>query len=163
MLGGVVLFVGLFFASTISTIWQFYFWIGIVSAAGIALIGMVPHVAIITREYPQRRGTALGIAWAGGGVGIVLLVPVTQLMIDKWDWSMAYIGLAVMTVLLVIPPCSFFCRRRARPSPPKPRRALLRRIKAHRQKPIGPSKERSRIRLFGCCLSRGCWRAWATR
>jgi MFS family permease len=48
-LGGLVLAVGLSFASTISSIWQFYFWIGIVSAVGIALIGMVPHVAIITR------------------------------------------------------------------------------------------------------------------
>jgi MFS family permease len=57
MFGGLVLFIGLGFASTISSIWQFYFWIGIVSAAGIALIGMVPHVAIITREFPERRGT----------------------------------------------------------------------------------------------------------
>jgi MFS family permease len=108
MAGGVVLFLGLSLASTISSIWQFYFWIGIVSAAGIALIGMVPHVAILTREFPQRRGTALGIAWAGGGFGIVLLVPVTQLMIDKWDWSWAYIGLAVITALLVIPPVQLF-------------------------------------------------------
>lgn len=111
MLGGLVLAVGLSFASTISSLWQFYFWIGIVAAAGIALIGMVPHVAILTREFPQRRGTALGIAWAGGGVGIVLLVPVTQLMIDKWDWSMAYLGLAAITFLLVIPPVQFFLPR----------------------------------------------------
>jgi MFS family permease len=108
MAGGLVLFLGLGLASTISSIWQFYFWIGIVSAAGIALIGMVPHVAIITREFPQRRGTALGIAWAGGGVGIVLLVPVTQLMINHWGWSWAYVGLAVITVLLVIPPVQLF-------------------------------------------------------
>jgi MFS family permease len=106
--GGIVLFLGLGLASTINSIWQFYFWIGIISAAGIALIGMVPHVAIISREFPQRRGTALGIAWAGGGVGIVLLVPVTQLMINHWGWSTAYVGLAVITVLLVIPPVAFF-------------------------------------------------------
>lgn len=106
--GGIILFLGLGFASTVSALWQFYLWIGIVSAAGIALIGMVPHVAIISREFPQRRGTALGIAWAGGGVGIVLLVPVTQLMIDKWGWSWAYIGLAIITVLLVIPPVQLF-------------------------------------------------------
>ncbi len=108
MFGGLVLFVGLGFASTISSIWQFYFWIGIVAAAGIALIGMVPHVAIITREFPERRGTAFGIAWAGGGVGIVLLVPLAQLMVDRWDWSMAYLGLAAITALLVIPPVQFF-------------------------------------------------------
>ncbi|MGH7854577.1 MAG: MFS transporter [Candidatus Binatia bacterium] len=108
MFGGLVLFVGLGFASTISSLWQFYFWIGIVSAAGIALIGMVPHVAIITREFPERRGTAFGIAWAGGGVGIVLLVPAAQLMIEKWDWSIAYLGLAVITALLIIPPVQLF-------------------------------------------------------
>jgi len=106
--GGLVLAAGLSLASTISSIWQFYFWIGIVSAAGIALIGMVPHVAIISREFPQRRGTALGIAWSGGGVGIVLLVPATQLMISNWGWSAAYVGLAVITAMLVIPPVPLF-------------------------------------------------------
>jgi len=111
--GGLVLAFGLSMASTISSLWQFYFWIGIVSAAGIALIGMVPHVAIISRAFPQRRGTALGIAWAGGGVGIVLLVPVTQLMINNWGWPMAYIGLAAVTSLLVIPPVPFFLPRHA--------------------------------------------------
>jgi len=111
MIGGAVLFIGLGFASTISSIWQLYFWIGIVGAAGIALIGMVPHVAIITRNFPERKGTALGIAWAGGGVGIVLLVPVTQLMIDRWGWSSAYLGLAFITILLVIPPVLYFLPR----------------------------------------------------
>ncbi len=106
--GGLVLALGLSFSSTISSLWEFYFWVGIVTAAGIALIGMVPHVAIISREYARRRATALGIAWAGGGMGIVLLVPVTQLMVDEWGWSMAYIGLAVITAFLVIPPVQVF-------------------------------------------------------
>jgi MFS family permease len=108
MLGGLVLALGLGFSATISSLWEFYFWVGMVCALGIALIGMVPHVAILSREFPQRRGTALGIAWAGGGVGIVLLVPLTQLMIDKWTWPMAYLGLAALTLLLVIPPVQFF-------------------------------------------------------
>lgn len=115
--GGLVLAVGLALASTISAVWQLYFWIGIVAALGIAMIGMVPHVAILSREFPQRRGTALGIAWAGGGVGIVLLVPVTQLMIDRWGWSAAYIGLAVITALLVIPPVLFFLPRSEKRGP----------------------------------------------
>jgi MFS family permease len=116
-LGGLVLLIGLGFASTISSIWQFYFWIGIVSAVGIALIGMVPHVAIITRAFPERKGTALGIAWAGGGVGIVLLVPVTQLMIDRWGWSPAYIGLAAITALLVIAPTLYFLPAQSKRAP----------------------------------------------
>ena len=119
--GGVVLCAALGLASSISSLWQFYFWIGIVSAAGIALVGMVPHVAIITREFPQRRGTALGIAWAGGGLGIVLLVPAVQLMVDRWGWSTAYLGLAAITALLIIPPVQIFLPAgKAKTIPAKP-------------------------------------------
>src|SRR3970282_763856 len=43
-----------------------------------------------------------------GGVGIVLLVPATQLMISNWGWSAAYVGLAGITAMLVIPPIPLF-------------------------------------------------------
>ena len=108
MMGGFVLALGLALSATISSLWEFYLWVGIVCAMGIALIGMVPHVAILSRAFPRRRGTALGVAWAGGGVGIVLLVPVTQIMIDEWSWPMAYVGLAAITLLMVIPPVQLF-------------------------------------------------------
>ncbi len=117
ILGGLVLAVGLALSSTIASIWQLYFCVGVITAAGLALIGMVPHVAILSREFAQRRATALGIAWAGGGVGIVLLVPFAQLMITRWGWPTAYIGLAVTAVCLVIPPVLFFFPAVAREAP----------------------------------------------
>lgn len=104
MLGGLVLAVGLAFCSTISSVWTFYFWLGIVCAAGISLIGMVPHVTIISRHYAHRKATALGIAWAGGGVGIFLLVPATAAMVSDWGWPSAYLGLAALVSVVVIPP-----------------------------------------------------------
>ena len=108
VLGGMVLAVGLACSATISSVWQLYFWVGIVSAAGISLIGMVPHVAIISRHYASRKATALGIAWAGGGVGIFLLVPATAAMVSNWGWPSAYVGLAILVVVLVIPAVFFF-------------------------------------------------------
>jgi predicted MFS family arabinose efflux permease len=69
---------------------------------------MVPHVAIISRHYASRKATALGIAWAGGGVGIFLLVPATAAMISRWGWPSAYVGLALLVVILVIPAVLFF-------------------------------------------------------
>ncbi|MPZ78731.1 MAG: MFS transporter [Deltaproteobacteria bacterium] len=108
VLGGMVLAVGLACSATISSVWQLYFWVGIVSAAGISLIGMVPHVAIISRHYASRKVTALGIAWAGGGVGIFLLVPATAAMVSNWGWPSAYVGLAILVVILVIPAVFFF-------------------------------------------------------
>jgi MFS family permease len=105
--GGLVLAAGLSLASTISSIWQFYFWIGIVSAFGIALIGMVPHVAIITREFPQRRGTALGIAWAAA---VWASCSWCRRPVDDQQPGLAPqpIGLAVITAMLVIPPVPLF-------------------------------------------------------
>jgi MFS family permease len=75
MLGGVILATGLALSSTIASIWQLYLWIGGATALGLGLMGMVPHVAIISREFTKNRGLALGLAWAGGGLGIFLLIP----------------------------------------------------------------------------------------
>ena len=107
ILGGSILVLGLALSSTIASVWTFYLWVGVVTAAGISLIGMVPHVAIISRHYAERKATALGIAWAGGGVGIFLLVPATAAMIKYWNWSYAYCGLAVLALVIVIPPVFF--------------------------------------------------------
>ena len=104
ILGGFVLAVGLAFSATIDSVWSFYFWVGIASAAGISLIGMVPHVAIISRHYANRKATALGIAWSGGGVGIFLLVPATAALVSNYGWRWAYVGLALLVLVVVIPP-----------------------------------------------------------
>lgn len=108
LVGGAVLALGLGLSATISSLWQLYLWVGIVTALGHGLIGMVPHVAIISREFATRRATALGIAYAGGGVGLFFLVPATQLMISNWGWEWAYIGLAGIVALIIIPSTQLF-------------------------------------------------------
>lgn len=69
---------------------------------------MVPHVAILSREFSKNRGTMLGLAYAGGGVGILLLVPLSQVIIGAWGWPTAYLALAVIAALFVIPPAQIF-------------------------------------------------------
>lgn len=108
LLGGVILGLGLGFTATVSSLWQLYFWVGLVTALGLGLIGMVPHIAILSREFSEGRGTALGLAFAGGGFGIMILVPLSQLLISRWGWPAAYVSLAVLTATLVIPPVLLF-------------------------------------------------------
>ncbi len=107
VVGGFLLALGLGFSATISSLWQLYLWLGLVTSLGLGLIGMVPHVAMLAREFSKHRGAVLGLAYAGGGVGILLLVPLTQIMIDSWGWSVAYVGLAGITALLVVPTAWF--------------------------------------------------------
>lgn len=117
LLGGIILVAGLGLSATISSLWQLYLWFGLVTAFGLALIGMVPHVAIISREFSERRGLALGVAYAGGGLGILLLVPLSQLMIGGWGWAGAYVGLAAFTALLALPPIAVFFKPARKPAP----------------------------------------------
>lgn len=108
LLGGVILAVGLGFTATVSSLWELYLWLGVVTALGLGLIGMVPHIAILSREFSEWRGTALGLAFAGGGFGIMILVPLSQLLISRWGWPTAYVALAVLTAALAIPPVLLF-------------------------------------------------------
>lgn len=111
LLGGVILATGLGFSSTITAIWQLYFWLGCVTALGLGLMGMVPHVAIISREFTKNRGLVLGLAWAGGGFGIFLLIPLAQVLIEAWGWRLAYVGMAVLGLVLVVLPSSIVMSR----------------------------------------------------
>ncbi len=104
LLGGCVLALGLGMSATISSLWELYLWVGLVTALGLGLIGLVPHVASLSREFTQNRGTMLGLAYAGGGLGMLLMVPLSQVMIGAWGWSMAYLGLAAITAFVVILP-----------------------------------------------------------
>lgn len=121
LIGGAVLALGLAFTATVSSLWELYLWVGVVTALGLGLIGMVPHIAIISREFSARRGTALGVAFAGGGFGIMLLVPLSQIVIGRWGWPTAYLSLAALTAVLVIPPVLFFFP--AAPAPAEARSA----------------------------------------
>jgi predicted MFS family arabinose efflux permease len=85
-------------------------WVGVVTALGLGLMGMVPHVAIIAREFSKNRGLALGLAWAGGGLGIFVMIPLAQLLIEAWGWRLAYVGLAVLCIALVVIPSSLIMR-----------------------------------------------------
>lgn len=71
---------------------------------GLALSGTSFAIvfAVIGRVTPpEKRSTALGIATAAGSFGQFALLPVTQLLISRYDWHVALIGMAVITALII--------------------------------------------------------------
>ena len=120
VLGGLLLAVGLAFSSTVTSLWQVYLWLGVVTALGLGLMGMVPHVAIIARQFTRRRGLAMGLAWAGGGLGIAVLLPVAQYLVDLWGWRLAYVGLGLLAFIFVVLPSGVLMPR----DKPAPREAV---------------------------------------
>jgi MFS family permease len=100
--GGGILALGLALSAEISQPWQLYISFGFIAAIGIGFSGYVPLIILIRGWFPSRIGTATGIATAGISMGITILVPVCQLLIDYvgWRWALRILGMAVVGWLL---------------------------------------------------------------
>jgi MFS family permease len=70
-----------FFAAGLSSLWQFYVFIGVLVGLGVSLNGMVPGSALLSRWYRERLSTAIGIAFSAIGVGTIVFVPLAQYLI----------------------------------------------------------------------------------
>ena len=103
MAGGVLRSAALWIDSLIASRWQLYVAFGVLTAAGVSTAGWTPAVMLVQRQFSQRLGLALGITGSGIGLGIFLVVPVCQAMIDAMGWRWAFRALAVVTAAWIIP------------------------------------------------------------
>jgi MFS family permease len=95
-----------FFAAGLSSLWQFYVFIGVLVGLGVSLNGMVPGSALLSRWYRERLSTAIGIAFSAIGVGTIVFVPLAQYLIGEYGWRFAYrilgMGLLAAAPLVVL-------------------------------------------------------------
>lgn len=101
--GAGVMAVGLALTAETTAWWHLYLAFGGITALGISLNGWVPLVVLVRGWFPDRVGTAMGIASAGIGVGIFAVVPLSQLLIDWVGWRWTLRILAALTVGWGIP------------------------------------------------------------
>jgi MFS family permease len=97
--GAVIGGLGMTLLSQTSQLWHFYLLFGVIAPAGIALCFIVPTVATVRRWFMRKAALAVGIAMTGSGLGMVLLVPLYQRLIETVGWNSAYI--IIGTVLIV--------------------------------------------------------------
>ncbi len=94
----------------INSIWHIFFLFGIVGGIGLALNGFATNTAIMPRWFVQKRGRATGITLSGIGIGILVLSPMIERMIDMWGWRLAYVAYGAI-VLFIITPASYLIMR----------------------------------------------------
>ncbi|WP_458094481.1 MFS transporter [Roseomonas sp. WA12] len=77
--------------------------IGIMTGLGVGCAGTGSVIAAVGRAAPpERRGSLLGIAAAGGSVGQALLVPYAQIGMG-WFGAVATLGAMALMALLILP------------------------------------------------------------
>jgi predicted MFS family arabinose efflux permease len=67
---------------------------------------MVPASALLTRWFRARLSTAIGIAFSATGMGVLVLVPLSQWLIGQLGWRTSYQILAGV-MLLAVPYAAF--------------------------------------------------------
>jgi MFS family permease len=92
---------GFYLAQQLSSLWQFYLFVGVLIGFAVSLNGMVPGSALLARWYRTRLSTVLGIAFSAVGVGTVVFVPLAQLLVTHYDWRFAYRAIGGALLLLV--------------------------------------------------------------
>jgi MFS family permease len=116
-MGGVALGLTLFANSFIAEPWQLYLGFGVLTALAVCAAGWTPALVQVQRDFQDRLGLALGIVSSGVGVGMLVVVPLTQLLIDAWGWRTAYRVLAVVCVLWIVPSSLTLLRRAGERTP----------------------------------------------
>jgi MFS transporter, OFA family, oxalate/formate antiporter len=110
LIGGMVMGAGLALTAETRQAWHLYLAFGGITSLGISLAGWVPAVVLVQGWFPRRFGTAMGIASAGIGAGILGVTPLAQLVIDRWGWQWAFRMEAALTVGWMLPASCWLIR-----------------------------------------------------
>jgi MFS family permease len=100
--GVLLLATGALAMSIARELWQFMIFGGLVFGVGAALTGNVPSAAMLSRRFGERMALPAGIVFSGFGIGVLVLVPLAQVMIDRWGWRETYLVFGVALVLVLL-------------------------------------------------------------
>jgi MFS family permease len=102
---------GLLLAPLTKEPWHLYVTIGVMVGAGSVCLGYSGQSLFLPNWFNRRRGLAMGLAFAGVGIGSVTLLPWVQFMIEQTGWRTACTTMGIL-VLVVLAPINLLLRKR---------------------------------------------------
>ncbi|MBW7966897.1 MFS transporter [Bradyrhizobium sp. BR 10261] len=94
---------GLLLAPLTSQPWHLYVTIGVMVGAGSVCLGYSGQSLFLPNWFIRKRGFAIGIAFAGVGIGSVTLLPWVQHMIEQTGWRTACTAMGLMILVVLAP------------------------------------------------------------
>src|SRR3954451_7315435 len=107
-IGLVLIGAGFSAAAFAQQLWQLQICIGLAAGLGSACLGQVTGSLLVSRWFGPRLPIALAVVSSAAGAGVLLLVPLAQILIDQAGWRGAYhilggVMLAGVLPLLLLP------------------------------------------------------------
>jgi MFS family permease len=101
---GTILLVGsLVLTAQVRTFWEFAIVYGVILPIGLAVTGPVMASGVVARWFNKRRGTALSLLGSASMTGMSLLVPLVTWLILTGGWRTAYIAIAGLVLVAILP------------------------------------------------------------
>jgi MFS family permease len=94
--------------SQITDVWQIYLLYGVLLSLGVAT-SFVAIYSTVARWFTTSRGLASGIVSAGIGVGVVVMPPLANLLINSYSWHTSFMVIGL--IALIIPAVAQFLKR----------------------------------------------------
>jgi MFS family permease len=102
-LGLLLLGAAFLIAANANHLWQFQLSTGLCVGLGIAFIGNVPNSILLGRWFGPRLPTAMAVVYSATGAGVLILLPASQVLIDRIGWRGAYQIFGGTALLLLLP------------------------------------------------------------
>ena len=91
----------LILTSRADALWQFYLTFSLLLALGTGGVYVVT-MSTISKWFVEKRGLVMGIAGAGGGLGMLITAPVAAQLISTYDWRIAFLVIGVAAWIIII-------------------------------------------------------------
>ena len=103
-IGGVLLGLGMAAMSLAHSVATLALAFGLLCGSGVALVGLPANFILVSERFPTRVATAMGVAAAGMGVGVLVLIPAIQWAAERLGWREAFV-LAGITATIIVAIC----------------------------------------------------------
>jgi MFS family permease len=101
---------GLLLAPWITKPWHLYATLGVAVGGGANMMTYTAHSQFLPNWFVRRRGLAISTAFAGAGIGAVVLLPWLQGIILSEGWRASCVAMGLL-VLFVISPLTLMVRK----------------------------------------------------
>ena len=102
-IGLILIGAGFSVAAFAQHLWQLQLSIGLAVGLGSACLGQVTGALLVSRWFGPRLPTAIAVVASSMGAGVLLLVPLTQILVDRAGWRGAYHILGGAMLISVLP------------------------------------------------------------
>lgn len=112
VVGSAFLGFGLILSGTTQSLLQMMIYYAIIASIGLAALSLGIHSVVLSRWFVRKRGLAIGLAFAGTGLGTMIFSPLCEQLIATYGWRETYWILGIIVLVFLVPANAIWARTR---------------------------------------------------